>query len=243
MNKRDYPLSLSKDIQKVINYIKLEVVRNENFIMTKAEDGYIISLIDKQDDRFFFKIYSPNISSDLKSYFYCDFSPYNETTLKRKEVNTNFEELKIQFEKWLTIIKEYNEVTFTEEDYFTKKYEDEFYADFEIIEEDAEINPFEHKQQVFIYNLLEYVEVELQKNESNDEEIAQLISETIQLKNNIQNLTKKVVVRKMSIIFSKIKKKSLKLFTDIIDVAKKEIIKKVLYGGIDELHQLTNHFW
>ncbi|WP_341963847.1 hypothetical protein, partial [Flavobacterium psychrophilum] len=123
------------------------------------------------------------------------------------------------------------------------KYEEEFYSDFEILDEDAEVNPFEHDKQIFTYNLLEYVETELQKSNSEDEEIENLISETIALKNNLQNLTKKVVIRKMSIIFSKVKKKGLKLFLDIIDVAKKEIIKKALYGGIGEIEHLTNTLW
>lgn len=47
----------------------------------------------------------------------------------------------------------------------------------------------------------------------------------------------------MSVIFSKVKKKGLKLFTDIIDVAKKEIIKKALYGGIQEIEQWSNSLW
>ena len=47
----------------------------------------------------------------------------------------------------------------------------------------------------------------------------------------------------MSIIFSKVKKKGLKLFSDIIDIAKKEIIKKALYGGIEGIDHLTNYLW
>jgi hypothetical protein len=242
MNKRHYPLKLSKDIQRLINYIKLEVVKNENFIESVESKDYFIQITDKLDERFYFRVYKPNQNNNLVSFFNFQFAPENENSLKPLALNNNFDHVASYFQSWLKIVKEYNDVTFTETDYFTKKYEEEFYADFEIIEEDAETNPFEHNKQIFLYNLLEYVERELQKNEG-DEEITHLISETTELKNNLQNLTKKVVIRKMSIIFSKVKKKGLKLFSDIIDVAKKEIIKKALYGGIQEIDHLTNYLW
>ncbi len=243
MNKRDYPLSLSKDIQKLINYIKLEVVRNENFIESNKSEDYFIQVIDKLDERFYFRIFNPNQSSNLVSFFNFQFAPANEASLNPVASNDEYETVINYFQSWLKIVKEYNDVTFTEKDYFTKKYEDEFYAEFEILDDDAEVNPFEHSKQIFIYNLLEYVVTELENNKNKDEEIDILISETIELKNNLQNLTKKVVIRKMSLIFSKVKKKGLKLFLDIIDVAKKEIIKKTLYGGINEIDQWTNTLW
>ena len=241
MNKRDYPLNLSKDIQRLINYINLEVVKNENFIKNIESKDYFVNITDKLDERFYFRVYNPNQNNNLVSLFNFQFAPGNDSSLKPIASNNNFDSVVSYFQIWLKIIKDYNDITFNETDYFTKKYEEEFYSDFEIIEDDAETNPFEHNKQIFLYNLLEYVEKELQKNDS-DEEIICLISETAELKNNLQNLTKKVVIRKMSIIFSKIKKKGLKLFSDIIDVAKKEIIKKTLYGGIQEIDHLTNHF-
>ena len=243
MNKRDYPLSLSKDIQKLINYIKLEVVKNENFIESNQNEDYFIQIIDKLDSRFYFRVFNPNQNSNFVSFFNFQFAPENDASLKPLANNSDFENVVSYFQSWLKIVKEYNDVTFNEKDYFTKKYEEEFYAEFEILDEDAEINPFEHNKQIFIYKLLEYVETELKNSETKDEEIEILISETNELKKNLQNLTKKVVIRKMSIIFSKVKKKGLKLFLDIIDVAKKEIIKKALYGGIHEIEQWTNSLW
>ncbi len=243
MNKRDYPLKLSKDIQKLINCIKLEVVKNENFIESNESQEYFIQIIDKLDERFYFRIYNPNQNRNFVSLFNFQFAPENDSSLKPFASNDEYDSVISFFQNWLRIVKEYNDVTFTETDYFTKKYEEEFYTDFEIVDEDAEINPFEHNKQVFIYKLLEYVETELQKNNTEDEEIEKLISETVELKNNLQNLTKKVIIRKMSIIFSKVKKKGLKLFLDIIDVAKKEMIKKALYGGVEEIDNLTNYLW
>ena len=196
MNKRDYPLKLSKDIQKFISYIKLEVVKNGNFIEIIESDAYFIQIIDKLDERFYFRAYTPNQNSINVSLFNVQFAPENDSSLKPLATNQDYDTVVSYFQNWLRIIKEYNEVTFVEKDYFTKKYEEEFYADFEILDEDAEINPFEHNKQIFIYNLLEYEETELHKSNKEDEEIEYLISQTIELKNNLQNLTKKLLSEK-----------------------------------------------
>ena len=100
--------------------------------------------------------------------------------------------------------------------------------------DDADYNPFADKQQFLLHTLLSKLSNELQEIKEADVDLAEIISDTEYLKDNIQNFSKKDVIRKISKIFSRLKKVSVKLAWDIFDVAKKEAIKKILYGGIDE---------
>lgn len=238
MNKRDYPLSLSKDIEKLIKDFRKFQFQNSDIITSIDDANFFIHLVDKYDSRFYFKVSNPNQSNDFRSFFSFYYFPESDKSFQKTSFNNEAIELFKHLNNWVKLLREYNSINYSEQDQFAKQYEDEFYAEFDILEEDAEINPFEHNRQVFIYNLLSYVERELIKSAEQDQEILSLISETQELKENIQNLSKKNLIRKLSRVFAKIKKKGLKLFIDIIDVAKKEIIKKALYGGYYEM----NHF-
>ena len=189
----------------------------------------------KKKENFYFIVSNPNQDGNSISHFNVEFAPESETALKPINFNIDFDNVIYYFEHWLNIIIEYNNITFSDDEYLAKIYEQEFYDDFEILDENAAIIPFEHDKQVFLYNLLEYVEKELQKQNNDDSDIQQLVKETITLQNDLQKLSKNLVIRALAQIFSKIKMKGLNLFIDIIDVSKKELIKKVLYGSIDEL--------
>jgi hypothetical protein len=240
MNKRDFPLSLAKDIEQLLKDFRSFEFQNSGLIKTVNKDPYFIYFEDKLDGRFYFRISTPNQTSDFRSFFGFQYFPQNANSFQTSSFNNDSETLKDHFNIWLTLIKDYNSLSFTEEDHITKQYENEFYTDFEIIDEDADVNPFEHDKQVFLYNLLSYIETKLKKADTQDQEIVELISETELLKKSIQNFSKRNTIRKLAKVFAKIKKKGLKLFIDIIDVGKKEIIKKALYGGYEELSNIAD---
>jgi hypothetical protein len=237
INPKNYPLVLAQDIEKVLREFKKLAAQNSDLIKEIDSESCLVYLQDSDHKDFIFLINQPHQTRG-KSHFHLVYHPQNQMSFDQTNYDGEISEMANHFNTWIGILKAYERITLTEEDQFTKQYEDEFYQEFEIVDKDAETNPFEHRQQEALYKLLTYVEVQLIAIENKDSEIDKIIAETNDLKNNIQNLTKKRVIERLARIFAKIKKNGLKLFLDIIDVAKKEAIKKALYGGIDELTSL-----
>lgn len=146
------------------------------------------------------------------------------------------------FNMWIGMIEEYNTISINEEDSFTRQYEEEFYHEFEIVDADADTSAFDHKRQMAIYKLLSAIESKLKLDYPNDQEITAIIEETKELKNNIQNRTKRAVVKGLSKIMAKIKKHSLKYLQEFWDETRKEAYKQLLRGGDDIAEAMTNLF-
>ncbi|MGI4806379.1 MAG: hypothetical protein ACRYFL_16545 [Janthinobacterium lividum] len=137
------------------------------------------------------------------------------------------------FENWVKILKEYDSIDLSQEDEFIKHYQEEYFEEWKIVDEDTNEKPFNNQQQIAIFRLLEYVETKLKEDENQDSELTHIIQETESLKANIQNLTKNAVVKGLSKIFAKIKKKGLPLLFEVLKEVKKEIIKKVITEGFE----------
>jgi hypothetical protein len=241
MDKRNYPLNQAKEIQFVLKEFRtLSSLFSDRVKLIENDD--VVYLVDLEHESFFFRVFKPNLSSNYTPFFHFEYMPQNTMNFDKQLINSTSNDVLEHVNNWIRILNEYHEISFSEDDYFVKKYEDEFYAEFDILEEDALTNPFENDKQIYLYNFLEYVSNELKKNDSNDPILLEIISDTVELKDNIQNFTKKNLIKKMSAIFARIKKFSLKLSMDIFDVAKKEIIKKCLYGGLDDIHHLMDKF-
>jgi hypothetical protein len=239
MKKKTYPLVVSKEIENLLTTFR-KIIRENSEIIEIKETNDLIYIVDKEKPEFRFRVYNPSQNRDLSPVFSHQFLPENEVNFESVVRNDKLDKIVSRFNQWISYLKDYNEICFTEEEKLMKFYEDEYFHEFEILEEDAEINPFAENQQIFLYKFLSLTSQELNKINSNDLKLNEIISDTNELKDNIQNLTKKEVIIKMSKVFARIKKFSLKLALDIFDVAKKEIIKKALYGGTEDIGQLLN---
>jgi hypothetical protein len=239
MQKKEYPLSLLKDIDKLLKKFQVLLFENGDIIEKVNHEKYLLYLRDREHHDFFFYVSKPNQSSDFRSFFNFTYLPQTEVTFEnRKSFNHELALVIENFNIWVGLLREYNEINLTEEEYITKQYEEEFYKDFQIVDEDAYIKPFEHDKQIFLYRFLTYVETELKNNKNQDVSVGEIIVETQILKDNIQNLSKKNTIRKLAVILAKVKKHGIKLFQDVLKEGKKEIIKRVINGGLDELGTL-----
>jgi len=245
MSKKDYPLSLVRDISKLIKEFQKLAFENEDIIEKVEDKKYLILLRDREHPTFYFSVFNPNQANNYTSYFEFEFLPQSDVKLTQVSYNNDLPTVLKHFSIWINLLREYDAIELNQEDYITKQYEEEFFHEFEIVDEDAYTKPFEHEKQVFLYNLLTHVEIELNKKMGNGEdsntEVQEIINETITLKENIQNLSKKNAIRKLSKIYAKIKKHGIKLFQDILNEAKKEIIKRTLSGGMNEIGDWIHH--
>ncbi len=121
--------------------------------------------------------------------------------------------------------------------FYDKEFEDFFTNN----DDDATINPFELKKQEILYYFLKYAEgVITSATDVSEEQKVKLLGYVAELKEDIPKLTKKSFAAALSKFAQMAKKISNQLFHDIFDVLKKEIIKKLLYEGVDHLH--VNHW-
>ena len=129
-----------------------------------------------------------------------------------------------------------HEVTSEYYDPYKKFYDEQFAEYFTNNDADSALNPFEVEKQEVIYYFLTYAEKTVSKSEDiSEENKKELLQELSQLKNDIPKLTKKRFVSSLSKFAQKTKKISNKVFHEIFDVLKKEVIKKLLYEAADQI--------
>jgi hypothetical protein len=241
MDKKNYPLVLSKEIEKLLRTFRNLALKNSNIISKSendSEDLIYFSDIDKPE--FFFKIFEPSQTALFAPVFNFEYMPQNESNFLNTRIRDKHESIVKHFENWIGYLKAYNKIDFTEDQKLTSFYENEYYVEFEIIEENADIEPFNDEQQALLFSFFTQLTSELKKINSENPKLLEIISDTEDLKNNIQNYSKKMFIVKMSKVFAKLKKFSLQLALEILDIAKKEVIKKVLSGGFENAGNLLN---
>lgn len=149
------------------------------------------------------------------------------------------------FTQWLNNVKAYDEISLTADEERSKQYEKEFFEEYKILDEDADTAAFEHEKQIFLYNLLTNLQEQLRLENKDDPKIIEIIEQSENLKNNIQNPTKRKVVREMSKIYAKIKKHGLKLLLNVWEDTKKEAFKRLISAAFDfaneQAHNLGHH--
>ena len=191
--------------------------------------------------KFVFTISSPNQSNELRTFFNISYTPKNRMKLSPYATNVEQKELINYFENWVKLIEEYNSIKVNPEDFFYKTYVDEYLNEFKILDENANLFPFDENKQLQIIYLLDIIESKLSNAKENDPIIDSLIEETVQLKNEVQSLTKSKVVSKLAILFAKIRKHGLVFLKEIYKEVKKEAIKKMITGGFEIIGEVTKH--
>jgi hypothetical protein len=99
-----------------------------------------------------------------------------------------------QFDTWLKLLSEYATTNLFFDDPITKSFREEFFAEFEIIYEDADISPINTKQNLFLDSYLDSVEVKLAEftTHKNLEDLQEIKADTFQLKDNLTRKSKKM---------------------------------------------------
>lgn len=233
INKKTLPLKLIEDIQVLYEKFRVHANSKNGLILIKEDKDLKIILhdIDPLSD-FYFSISNPFFSRE-KSYFKIDCKPANAISLEPFKNSVSPEGAFSYLQNWIGLIEKYNNIALTPNELLINQYEDEFFSGFEIIDDDAEFNSFDFPRQLLIQNFLQRTVEILNEDNSDNSEITAEVNE---LKDNIQNLTKKVIVRKLSRIFAIVRKKSLELCKKILIEAGKELFKKAISIGVESVY-------
>ncbi len=232
--KKRLPLHVLETLEK---YVQLT---GEQFEVIDPED-FLLKIIDKEKSSdFYFNLEGYKVDNGLK--LLVDWKPINkESTANSKKWITD-KQLDGYFSNWVALLERYETVNSFFDDPIIKSFADEYFAEFEIIDEDSDIKPLNPKQILLLDEHLEYIEKNIEKyqTENNASQIQDIKSEIIELRENLTSKTKTWVVRNLSNIWAKITKQGTPLLKEFLSETKKIAIKEGIQYLIEQGTTLIN---
>ncbi|HMU06134.1 MAG TPA: hypothetical protein PJ990_21015, partial [Saprospiraceae bacterium] len=235
------PYISRKELLELREYIQSYDLSGEPIICDQNVESYLHSFKDYSMQFSFiiqFETFDSASNNNLYKVFYCPQSLVSIEGIERKRT---FAQIRGLFATWVDSVKKMEEITKKYYEPFANFYNNEF-TDFFINDDgDSNINPFEIDRQELIYYFLIFAKKRIfQSNDLSNKDKELLIIDVCYLEEELPNLTKKNFVDALSKFAQKTKQMSNKLFHDIFDVLKKEIIKKLLYKGADQIPNFVN---
>jgi hypothetical protein len=235
MNKKDLPLTLLQALNRLNVQLSKLGIDNDDLILKTFSDKKLIQFNDNDNTSSFkFELVKVQLSNN-DPIFSIDVSPSSQVSNNSVVKHLNEKQVISEFQQWISWLKVFEKSHLTPEDEFLKNYQEEFYTEFEIIDDDANTSTFSTQQQIFIDKYLNYMEVKLLPEAEQDEEINEIVEDIKLLREELGKSTKKKVVTRFSRIFAKLRKSSIKLLGEFYEAGKKELFKRLLNGGFDEL--------
>lgn len=235
------PYIARKELVDLRDYMNSSFNINTSFIFEDHVDSVLYQYRD-YTTQFAYNIdflqFDPQKNGNIYKVY---FSPRSLSRIEGSSSHLTFEEIKPTFIKWIENVVKMHEITQEYYDPVKTFYDKEFAEYFSNDEPDSATNPFEVEKQEIIYYFLKYAEETIIKSKDLTEETKdELVQEITELQEDLPKLTKKRFVSALSKFAQKIKKSSNKVFHEVFDVLKKEVIKQVLYKGVGELPSMVH---
>lgn len=227
--KKDLPLVILKSLEPYVN------LSGDKFEVIDPKDN-LLTVIDKDlESDFHFTIEKYQQDNSDKFQFLMIRSPKNVNDNGVLKSWIEISGLVPHFEAWLKLLDEYDAVNSFFDDSISKSFQEEFYAEFEINEEEAETNPLTTKQILLLDEYLESVDNKLAEmtTDDNSADLQDIRTEVAILRENLTKKSKKWVVSKLTNIWGKVAKQGTKFIKEFLTESKKEIIKQGVKGIID----------
>lgn len=226
--KKKIPLS-------VLELFEPYLVKGINSIrLVKPESGLLKFIdADEKSDFYFFIEQSKLENNHLMLLL--DKKPRSKEIVTNYKTWINSSTLENFFKEWVEYIDRYNNIKTIYDDPIEKKYQDEFYAEFEIIDEDADLNSFDLSQQIWIDSYLEKIVLAIESkydSENNIADLQELKNSALQLKIELTKLSKKIIIKRLSEIWAKARKHGLEILKEIYIEFRKELIKQLIQGQL-----------
>ena len=232
--KKQLPLAIRKTLEQILeeNRGLIYAEKNENGVMTFRDK-------DPASD-FYFMIEKITVQGNKTSYT-IDYVPTNQANLVSQRIGVNLNDLTVKMKHWINLLVEYNkESILFDDDPISRSYYEEMQPIFEIIDEDADRNPFNYSQQKKLGNLYDEV-IQMVLDETSDDNKTEsdlIISEIEKSKKLISKSTKSQVVEKLRKNLTALRKFSLQVFEKTLVKYLSDIGKKMISGEIDLLSLL-----
>ena len=237
MKKKEIELERVKGLRRLKDFFKEEINKRSDTLNISNETLTTIKIEDYDKDSTFSFELKESLKESGKPFYVIEYNPMNSRVLDPIQEKLEENKVKESFIQWVNIVDEYNKINLDPDDQILNAYVEEFYVEYEIIDDDSSVKPFNLEQQQFLDNFLESVQKTLNKH-TDDDEIQTLIEETTEIRENLTRETKKRIINRISRLVSKIRIKGLKLLGEIINEAKKELIKRIITGSLDGIENI-----
>jgi hypothetical protein len=230
INHKEYPLVFLQSIQSLFSKIRIVVEANSDIAAILIDHDFEIKIKDHDSCSIFnFRVSDPDFEKG-KVVFLLEYYPINHTELKPYKGKVFADQVVRHLNGWIELIKQYNNINISPEDKILRSYEDEFYTNFELVDEDANEKPFDLGRQLMLDVFMRDTIKTLRAADVVNEE---LVQEAENIRGDISKLTKQATVKRMSRFFALVRKEGIELLKSLYVGAKSELIKLALNGGVD----------
>jgi hypothetical protein len=219
--KKKLPLIILETLEK---YIELKDVQ---FEVIKPED-FLLKIIDKdKTSDFYFNIESCKIDiGGLK--LLCDWKPANKESISNSKKWISDKQLDGCFKNWIDLLEKYESVESFFDDPILKSFTEDYFSEYQILEEDSHIKPFSPKKILLLDECLESIVNKLDnyQTEENKDQFQNIKNEIVTLRENLTSKSKNWVGKSLSHILALITKQGIPLLKEVFSEAKKLAIKE-----------------
>lgn len=209
MNLKDKPLGELQEGHNLLQQIRKTISSNLDYLSEVREKDCLIRIEDKDfNSSFFFSIQKTEVTPNGGILFRFMKKPRSAMDLSEYSHSGNSGALITQFNNWVGIIKGYEKIAPTYDDIFEKKYQEYFFQELELVDNDANENPFNPQQQLYINEYVKLIQSALETNKDNYE-VQELIEEAEVIRERLPSSTKNQVVKSISKLLAKVQKKDL----------------------------------
>jgi hypothetical protein len=200
--KKTIPLAILETLQPVAD-------NNSDIISSIKIDNALFHLVDNDPDSdFYFAVFKNEKRTDGNVYYQTQYKPTNKDNVNPSVYWFTIETLKEVAYEWVDMIISYNQLRTVYDDPILKSYEEAFYKKMKIVDEDAEVAPFDLDKQLLLEAYLVEAnsaleKLKLAKDEKTQNEISALQLEANQLRQDLPKLTKQKIMRKLSKFWAK----------------------------------------
>jgi hypothetical protein len=232
--KKKIPLQVLETIEPYVN-------KNGKSFESINPDSFLLKFVDK-DDKSDFYFYVENYKMEQGFLLLVNYKPKSKQTTENLRTWIKADSLSAVFGSWIELLEGYEKVKTVFDDPILEAFADEYFTEFEVIDDDAETKPFSTKQILFLDSHLENIEkkIDKYKTESNSFEIEQIKTDANELRNNLSRKSKKWVIKRLSKVWAQIAKQGPKLIKEFLTETKKYVIKEGIKFIIEKGPDLIN---
>ncbi|MGG7549795.1 hypothetical protein ACQ7CX_04150 [Chryseobacterium arthrosphaerae] len=236
MTKKKLPLSVLKALEPFVG------MQGKVFTIEDPGDRLVLAKDKDPSSRFYYLIEKYEIANDGREIYSISYAPKDEKEVKGASIRVYREDLTTNFNTWVNSLENYDKVKSFYDDPILESYEEEFYTNFELVNEDAETRPFRTTQILQLDSLLEQVSTRLIEmvDDNNREDIQTIITEITEVRENLATRPQKWIAEHVSKIFAKIAKQGISFIKEFWAEGKKEIIKNIVKGLVEAGTELIN---
>lgn len=221
INKKTIPLVILKAFESFVD------LKGDLFIVSQP-DNQLLKIVDNDiDSKFYFTAAQYEKQQNGSYKLLIDYKPVSQSDPAKNAVWIDVKELQNYFKNWLDLLEEYEKVKSFFDDPILKSFTDEYYAEFEILDDDdAQVKPLSINQIILIDQHLEFIEENIDKYETvlNKNQLQEIKNDIINLRNNLTNQSKAWVVKHLSKTWAKLTKQGTRFLKDFLNEAKKQAI-------------------